>query len=210
MTTYDIDFSKGLIPAILQDNQTKQVLMLGYMNEEAFNKTVRDQIVCFYSRSKQRLWVKGETSGHVQHVENIHIDCDRDTILIEVTPHGPTCHTGHQSCFNTTVPFKVQDLEATVAKSAISDNQNSYTKYLLAEGIEKITKKFGEEAFEIAIAAMKEDKTEVVNEVADELYHLFVLLNALEVDFSAVEKVLANRHRQVNNFKGERQEISQW
>lgn len=210
MTTYDIDFTKGLVPAILQDYQTKQVLMLGYMNEAAFNKTVKDQIVCFYSRSKQRLWVKGETSGHVQHVENIHIDCDKDTILIEVTPHGPTCHTGSQSCFDTTMPFKVQDLEVTVAKSAVSDNQQSYTKYLLNEGIDKITKKFGEEAFEVVIAAIKGDKDELVDEVADELYHLFVLLKALEVDFATVEHVLANRHRKVNNFKGERQEITLW
>ncbi len=140
MTKYKIDFSKGLVPAILQDNQTKQVLMLGYMNQEAFDKTIEDGVVCFYSRSKQRLWTKGETSGHTQRVKDIHVDCDNDTILIDVIPNGPTCHTGSQSCFNTEVPFSVQTLAQTVQDSAQSNNEKSYIKYLLTEGIEKITK----------------------------------------------------------------------
>ncbi len=138
MTKYKIDFSKGLVPAILQDNQTKQVLMLGYMNQKAFDKTIEDGVVCFSSRSKQRLWTKGETSGHTQLVKDIHVDCDNDTILIDVVPKSTTCSTGSQSCFNTEVPFSVQTLAQTVQDSAQSNNEKSYTKYLLTEGIEKI------------------------------------------------------------------------
>lgn len=208
--TQQPDFSKGLLPAILQDVTTKQVLMLGYMNEEAYQQTLKDNVVCFYSRSKQRLWTKGETSGHTQEVKNIYLDCDQDTILIEVIPNGPTCHTGSQSCFNTDIPFSVQDLGQTITTSAKSNKENSYTKYLLAEGIEKITKKFGEEAFEVVIGAMKNDREEVTNETADLLYHLFVLLHDLDISFSEVESVLATRHKQTNNFKGERSDINNW
>lgn len=208
--TQQPDFSKGLLPVILQDSTTKQVLMLGYMDKAAYDKTIADQIVCFYSRSKERLWVKGETSGHTQEVVSMHLDCDRDTLLIEVKPNGPTCHTGSQSCFNTTVPFYVQNLAETIVDSLNSTKNNSYTKYLLAEGLEKITKKFGEEAFEVVIGSMKQDKNEVTNETADLLYHLFVLLQALDIDFASVEQVLAERHKKSNNFKGERSDIDNW
>lgn len=210
MTTQQPDFGKGLIPVILQDVRNKQVLMLGYMNETAYQKTMTEGIVTFYSRSKERLWTKGETSGHTQIVKHIHLDCDQDTLLIEVLPNGPTCHTGSQSCFNTSVPFNVQQLEQTVAASAQSDKSNSYTQYLLKEGLEKITKKFGEEAFEVVIGAMKGDVEEVTNETADVMYHLFVLLHALDIKFEDVEKVLAQRHQTVNNFKGERSDIDHW
>lgn len=210
MTQQQPDFSKGLLPAILQDVNTKQVLMLGYMNEAAYKKTLVDGVVCFYSRSKQRLWTKGETSGHTQVVQNIYLDCDEDTILIDVIPNGPTCHTGSQSCFNTDIPFKVQQLEHTVATSANSNKDNSYTKYLLNEGLEKITKKFGEESFEVVIGAMKSDKSEVTNETADLMYHLFVLLHALDIKFDDVEQVLAERHQTSNNFKGERNDVENW
>lgn len=208
--TQQPDFSKGLLPVILQDSTTKQVLMLGYMDKAAYDKTIADQIVCFYSRSKERLWVKGETSGHTQEVVSMHLDCDQDTLLIEVKPSGPTCHTGSQSCFNTTVPFYVQNLAETIVDSLNSTKNNSYTKYLLAEGLEKITKKFGEEAFEVVIGSMKQDKNEVTNETADLLYHLFVLLQALDIDFASVEQVLAERHKKSNNFKGERSDIDNW
>lgn len=204
------DFSKGLLPAILQDINTKQVLMLGYMNEAAYNKTLKDRVVCFYSRSKERLWTKGETSGHTQEVRNIYLDCDQDTILIDVVPNGPTCHTGSQSCFNTEVPFNIQQLEQTIDQSAHANKSNSYTQYLLNEGLEKITKKFGEEAFEVVIGAMKSDTAEVTNETADLMYHLFVLLHALNIDFKEVEDVLAKRHKKSNNFKGERSDIENW
>lgn len=208
--TQQPDFSKGLIPAILQDVQTKQVLMLGYMNEDAYNKTLAEGKVCFYSRSKDRLWTKGETSGHTQVVQNVHLDCDQDTLLIDVIPNGPTCHTGSQSCFNTTVPFYVQQLEDTVSSSANSNKENSYTQYLLNEGLEKITKKFGEEAFEVVIGAMKSNQEEVTNETADLMYHLFVLLNALNIKFEDIEKTLSKRHQVSNNFKGERSDIKNW
>lgn len=208
--TQQPDFSKGLLPVILQDSTTKQVLMLGYMDKAAYDKTIADQIVCFYSRSKERLWVKGETSGHTQEVVSMLLDCDQDTLLIEVKPNGPTCHTGSQSCFNTTVPFYVQNLAETIVDSLNSTKNNSYTKYLLAEGLEKITKKFGEEAFEVVIGSMKQDKNEVTNETADLLYHLFVLLQALDIDFASVEQVLAERHKKSNNFKGERSDIDNW
>ncbi|MFH4934470.1 bifunctional phosphoribosyl-AMP cyclohydrolase/phosphoribosyl-ATP diphosphatase HisIE [Staphylococcus cohnii] len=208
--TQQPDFSKGLIPAILQDVQTKQVLMLGYMNEDAYNKTIADGMVCFYSRSKDRLWTKGETSGHTQVVQNIHLDCDQDTLLIDVIPNGPTCHTGSQSCFNTIVPFYVQQLEDTVTSSAKSNKENSYTQYLLNEGLEKISKKFGEEAFEVVIGAMKANRDEVTNETADLMYHLFVLLHALNIKFEDIEATLAKRHQVSNNFKGERSDIKDW
>lgn len=208
--TQQPDFSKGLIPAILQDVQTKQVLMLGYMNEDAYNKTIADGMVCFYSRSKDRLWTKGETSGHTQAVQNIHLDCDQDTLLIDVIPNGPTCHTGSQSCFNTTIPFYVQQLEDTVTSSAKSNKENSYTQYLLNEGLEKISKKFGEEAFEVVIGAMKSNRDEVTNETADLMYHLFVLLHALNIKFEDIEAILAKRHQVSNNFKGERSDIKDW
>lgn len=208
--TQQPDFSKGLIPTILQDVQTKQVLMLGYMNEDAYNKTLAEGKVCFYSRSKDRLWTKGETSGHTQVVQNVHLDCDQDTLLIDVIPNGPTCHTGSQSCFNTTVPFYVQQLEDTVSSSANSNKENSYTQYLLNEGLEKITKKFGEEAFEVVIGAMKSNQEEVTNETADLMYHLFVLLHALNIKFEDIEKTLSKRHQVSNNFKGERSDIKNW
>ena len=124
MTTQEPDFDKGLIPVVLQDVRNKQVLMLGYMNETAYQKTLTEGIVTFYSRSKERLWTKGETSGHTQIVKHIHLDCDQDTLLIEVLPNGPTCHTGNQSCFNTSVPFNVQQLEQTFAASAQADKSN--------------------------------------------------------------------------------------
>ncbi|NWK85259.1 bifunctional phosphoribosyl-AMP cyclohydrolase/phosphoribosyl-ATP diphosphatase HisIE [Staphylococcus sp. GSSP0090] len=210
MTTQEPDFDKGLIPVVLQDVRNKQVLMLGYMNEIAYQKTITEGIVTFYSRSKERLWTKGETSGHTQIVKNIHLDCDQDTLLIEVLPNGPTCHTGSQSCFNTSVPFYVQQLEQTVAASAQANKSHSYTQYLLKEGLEKITKKFGEEAFEVVIGTMKGDVEEVTNETADVLYHLFVLLHALNIKFEDVENVLAQRHQTSNNFKGERSDIDNW
>ncbi|ATH62913.1 phosphoribosyl-AMP cyclohydrolase / phosphoribosyl-ATP pyrophosphohydrolase [Staphylococcus pasteuri] len=208
--TVTVDFSKGLVPVILQHYVTKQVLMLGFMNEEAFNKTMEENVVTFYSRSKQRLWTKGESSGHTQQVVTIHTDCDNDAILIEVIPNGPTCHTGNQSCFSTKTHFAVQLLEHTIKERSRTNHSKSYTNYLLEQGIEKITKKFGEESFEVVIGAMKNDNKEVINEAADLIYHLFVLLHSLNISFSAIEKVLEQRHHKSNNFKGERDSIENW
>lgn len=204
------DFSKGLLPAILQDATTQQVLMLAYMNEEAFERTVNDGVAWFYSRSKQRLWKKGETSGHTQQVVDIRLDCDDDTILLFINPQGPTCHTGSQSCFNTPVPYQLQQLETTIQQRATEQSDKSYTQYLLIEGKEKITKKFGEEAFEVVIAAMKNDRSELIAESADLLYHLFVLLHEQGVTIQEVELLLSERHNTQNNFKGERQDIENW
>lgn len=208
--TVTVYFSKGLVPVILQHYVTKQVLMLGFMNEEAFNKTMEENVVTFYSRSKQRLWTKGESSGHTQQVVTIHTDCDNDAILIEVIPNGPTCHTGNQSCFSTKTHFAVQLLEHTIKERSRTNQSQSYTNYLLEQGIEKITKKFGEESFEVVIGAMKNDNKEVINEAADLIYHLFVLLHSLNISFSAIEKVLEQRHHKSNNFKGERDSIENW
>ncbi|WP_323704351.1 bifunctional phosphoribosyl-AMP cyclohydrolase/phosphoribosyl-ATP diphosphatase HisIE [Mammaliicoccus sp. Dog046] len=204
------DFSKGLIPAILQHHQTGQVLMLGYMNQEAYELTLQDKVCWFYSRSKDRLWKKGESSKHYQHVIDIKLDCDQDTVLIQVDPDGPTCHTGSQSCFNTPTPYSLSELEATIQESVQSGNPNSYTNYLLTEGIEKITKKYGEESFEVVIAAMKQDNVELANEVADVLYHLFVLLHNRGVAYEDVIAVLSERHHKKGNFKGERKDINHW
>nr|WP_263312780.1 bifunctional phosphoribosyl-AMP cyclohydrolase/phosphoribosyl-ATP diphosphatase HisIE [Mammaliicoccus sp. Marseille-Q6498] len=204
------DFSKGLIPAILQHYKTGQVLMLGYMNEEAYNLTVQDKVCWFYSRSKERLWKKGESSKNYQHVIDIKLDCDQDTILIQVNPDGPTCHTGSQSCFKTDEPFTIESLEETIQQSVDSNNSKSYTNYLLKEGIDKITKKYGEESFEVVIAAMKHDNLELTNEVADVLYHLFVLLHDRGVKIEEVKAVLKERHNKSGNFKGERKDVDNW
>ena len=204
------DFSKGLVPAILQHYQTGQVLMLGYMNEEAYNLTIQDKVCWFYSRSKERLWKKGESSNHIQHVIDIQLDCDQDTILLQVNPDGPTCHTGSVSCFNTEEPYMLESLETTIQESVDSNNPKSYTNYLLNKGIDKISKKYGEESFEVVIAAMKDDKLELTNEVADVLYHLFVLLHDRGVKFEDVISVLKERHKKSGNFKGERQDINNW
>ncbi|QLK86850.1 bifunctional phosphoribosyl-AMP cyclohydrolase/phosphoribosyl-ATP diphosphatase HisIE [Staphylococcus sp. 17KM0847] len=204
------DFSKGLLPAILQDVSTQQVLMLGYMNEEAFKRTHEEQVVWFYSRSKQRLWKKGETSGHIQQVVDMHLDCDADALLIRVHPQGPTCHKGTQSCFNTEVPYQLQNLETTIQQRIHTKSEKSYTHYLLTQGKEKITKKFGEEAFEVVIAALKNDHSELIEESADLLYHFFVLLHEQQVQIADIEKTLAKRHHTENNFKGERRSIEHW
>ncbi|EKU50530.1 bifunctional phosphoribosyl-AMP cyclohydrolase/phosphoribosyl-ATP diphosphatase HisIE [Staphylococcus massiliensis] len=204
------DFSKGLLPAILQDETTKQVLMLGYMNEAAFLKTVEDGVVWFYSRSKSRLWKKGETSGHIQVVTDMTLDCDQDALLVFVRPEGPTCHTGSTSCFNTEVTFAVQHLAQTIEQSLEENRESSYTNYLIKEGIEKITKKFGEEAFEVVIASMKNDRSEIIDETADLMYHLFVLLKERGIPFDEVEAVLERRHHKKSNFKGERKDIRNW
>lgn len=204
------DFSKGLLPVILQDVDTQQVLMLGYMNEAAFQKTNETGVAWFYSRSKQRLWQKGESSGHVQRVVDMDLDCDQDTLLLWVHPEGPTCHKGTQSCFDTPVPFHLKQLEHSIATRLKEQDSGSYTHYLMTEGKEKITKKFGEEAFEVVIAAMKDNRTELIEESADLLYHLTVLWQEQGISIDDVEAQLAARHQTKNNFKGERADIEKW
>lgn len=213
MSNYDTlqpDFSKGLLPVILQHYANKDVRMMGYMNEEAFELTKKEEVVWFYSRSKDRLWKKGESSGNIQVVKDMHLDCDQDALLIYVDPAGPTCHTGSESCFNLAPSFTLKDIEATIANRAESSDEKSYTNYLLNEGIDKIAKKFGEEAFEVVIGAKNNDKEEVKNEAADVLYHLGVLLYQSGVSISDVEEVLSARHTKNNNFKGERKSVQDW
>lgn len=196
------DFSKnnGLLSVILQDTNTKQVLMNGFMNKEAFEKTKTDNVVWFYSRSKERLWKKGESSGNVQEVVSMQLDCDQDALLIEVVPHGPTCHTGTQSCFNDDY-FSLQTLERTVQKKIQKPEEGSYTKYLIDKGADKILKKCGEEMTEVIIAAKNKDKQELVDETSDLLYHMLVMLNNEGVSLKDVESKLEERH-------GEKQEYS--
>lgn len=205
-----IDFAKegGLVPAILQDADTGQVLMLGYMNEEAVKKTVEDEKAWFYSRSKDRLWMKGESSGHTQTLVNIKKDCDSDALLVQVRPNGPTCHLGTQSCFGDDY-FNLDILNKTVRQKLDQPEEGSYTKYLKEEGLDKILKKNGEEMTEVVIAAKNQDKQEVVDEASDLLYHLLVLLNYQDISLQDVEANLADRHGVKQNYSI-RDDIKNW
>lgn len=192
----NIDFNKGngLVPVIIQDETTLQVLMLGYMNEEAYNKTVSDQKVTFFSRTKNRLWTKGESFGNFLYVKNIHLDCDNDALLIQASVEGPTCHTGLNSCFNTdSSKGFLYKLEQTIHQRIDENVETSYTNKLFKIGINKIAQKVGEEAVELVIEA-KDNNTELFkNEAADLLYHFLILLKAKSVKLEDVEFVLKER-----------------
>ncbi|WGE36010.1 bifunctional phosphoribosyl-AMP cyclohydrolase/phosphoribosyl-ATP diphosphatase HisIE [Actinobacillus genomosp. 1] len=190
-----------LLPVIIQHFQTSEVLMLGYMNQEALNKTIAEKVVTFYSRTKQRLWTKGETSGHFLNVVDMSLDCDNDTLLILVNPIGPTCHTGEGSCFH---QFESQSegdwtwfakLEQVLAERKYADPESSYTAKLYAKGVKKIAQKVGEEGVETALAAVSQDKEEVVSEVADLAYHLTVLLHSMNLEWGDVIAKLKERHQ---------------
>ena len=189
--------SQGLIPVIIQDHLTSKVLMLGYMNEEAFEKTKAEQRVTFYSRSKQRLWTKGETSGNYLDVVEILVDCDEDTILIKAQPHGPTCHKGDDTCFQeeNVAGTDLGFLERIIQDRKQHPNDNSYTAKLLARGINKVAQKVGEEAVELVIEAKDDDKNLFLNEAADLMYHYLVLLAAKDYELKEVVEVLQGRHR---------------
>jgi len=191
-----IDFSKtnGLVPAIIQDHKTRQVLMLGYMNEEALQKTQRDNIVTFFSRSKNRLWTKGETSGNYLKVVSITKDCDQDALLIQVNPSGPTCHNGTTSCFadETTLPF-LNQLEQVIENRIANQNANSYVASLFQKGINKIAQKVGEEAVELVIEAKDNNPDLFLNEAADLLFHYLLLLKAKGFGLADVENILKSR-----------------
>jgi phosphoribosyl-ATP pyrophosphohydrolase/phosphoribosyl-AMP cyclohydrolase len=196
MISLDFNKGNGLIPAVIQDNDTLQVLMVGFMNEEAYTKTFNEGRVTFFSRSKNRLWTKGETSGNFLIVKEITTDCDNDTLLIKVNPTGPVCHTGSMSCFgdDNSNGF-IYKLEQIINQRIDNDIQNSYTNKLFKKGINKITQKVGEEAVELIIEA-KDDNSELFkNEAADLLYHLLVLLKAKEISFKDIENVLRSRHK---------------
>ena len=192
----DIDFTKGdgLVPVIIQNNNTLQVLMLGYMNQEAYNKTKTENKVTFYSRSKNRLWTKGEESGNFLFVKDIQIDCDNDTILIKAEPKGPTCHTGSTSCFKEeTAKGFLYELQETINNRIDSNDENSYTNKLYKSGINKVAQKVGEESVELVIEAKDNNDELFKNEAADLLYHYLILLKAKGFALENIEAVLKKR-----------------
>ncbi|WP_347160406.1 bifunctional phosphoribosyl-AMP cyclohydrolase/phosphoribosyl-ATP diphosphatase HisIE [Pontibacter chitinilyticus] len=204
MLTQTMDFDKmgGLVPAVIQDNLTGQVLMLGYMNQEALDKTQQEGLVTFFSRSKNRLWTKGETSGNTLEVISITQDCDNDSLLIKVKPNGPTCHTGATSCFGeeaasnraSAIRFLAQ-LEEVIQERKANPAEGSYTNYLFGRGVNKIAQKVGEEAVETVIDAVAGQLDTMKGEAADLLYHLLVLLAATGLELKDVVTVLEERHK---------------
>jgi phosphoribosyl-ATP pyrophosphohydrolase/phosphoribosyl-AMP cyclohydrolase len=192
-----IDFSKlnGLVPCVVQDATTHRVLMLGFMNEAAYQKTVREKKVTFFSRSKQRLWTKGETSGNILDLVDLKLDCDHDTLLIKVTPTGPTCHTGADTCFNeNNDQWDLKALEQIVSDRKQNPKKGSYTTSLFESGINKIAQKVGEEAVELIIEAKDNNKDLFLNEAADLMYHYLVLLSAKGYSLKDVTDILNKRH----------------
>jgi phosphoribosyl-AMP cyclohydrolase / phosphoribosyl-ATP pyrophosphohydrolase len=208
-----IRFDKdGLVPAIAQDARTGQVRMLGYMNEEAVAATIESGALHFYSRSRQTLWKKGETSGNIHHVVDMRHDCDGDTLLVQVIPDGPTCHTGTDTCFDEGLIHQVegahgayhdvmQGLADVIADRRANPPEGSYTSYLFSEGIDKIGKKIAEESAEVIIASKNDDDDAVSMEAADLIYHLLVMLEARQVPVGSVLDELRNRRlgRQVSS-----------
>lgn len=189
---------KGLIPAIVVDAWSKKVLTLAYMNRESLDITLKEGRTCFFSRSRQELWRKGETSGNVQHVRSITADCDGDALVVEVEKEGPACHTGSESCFFNPLTdgktFSVDGLYDLLAGRKAEPQEGSYTSYLFDKGLDKILKKVGEESTEVIIAGKAEDKAETVYELADLAYHLLVLMVEAGITVDDVRKELASRH----------------
>ncbi|RZF99256.1 bifunctional phosphoribosyl-AMP cyclohydrolase/phosphoribosyl-ATP diphosphatase HisIE [Pseudoalteromonas sp. CO348] len=194
----EVDFDKSaLIPAIVQDVLTGVVLMQGFMNREALEATLEKQLVTFYSRSKSRLWTKGETSNNVLTLVEVHTDCDKDSLLIYAKPQGPTCHLGTESCFADTMPELafLGKLERVIALRKNASPESSYTASLFAKDLSRSCQKVGEEGVEVALAAMKNDNEELLNESADLLYHLIVLLQRQGLTLSEVVSTLKDRHK---------------
>ena len=190
----DFDKTNGLVPVIVQDYTTLQVLMLGYMNEEALQKTKESGRVTFFSRSKNRLWTKGETSGNFLHVKDIQTDCDNDTILIKALPGGPVCHTGTYSCFSEKIAKGfLYELQETISQRIDNNDEDSYTNKLFRKGINKVAQKVGEEAIELVIEAKDDNEDLFKNEAADLLYHFLILLRAKNTELEDIEQVLMNR-----------------
>ena len=194
----NIDFNKtdGLVPVIIQDEQTLEVLMLGYMNQEAYDKTVQDNIVTFFSRSKNRLWTKGETSNNFLHVKSMAPDCDNDTLLIKVKADGPTCHTGSRSCFKTEYNQNfIFELQNIINDRYTNPQEGSYVNKLRSKGLNKIAQKVGEEGVETVIAALAESETDLINEASDLVFHLSVLLREKNLSLETIAKNLESRHK---------------
>lgn len=183
----------GLLPAIVQDADTRRVLMLGYMSREALARTLELRQVTFFSRSRQQLWTKGESSGHVLTLVGLEVDCDNDTLLVQARPQGPTCHLGTVSCFPTAPGDVLADLDALIARRAVERPAGSYTTKLFDSGIKRIAQKVGEEGLETALAAVVEDDAALLGESADLLYHLIVLLRARGLNLDDVKRTLATR-----------------
>lgn len=201
MTNVDFDKAGGLVPAIVQDADSGAVLMLAYMNREALDETLKRRRAVFYSRSKQRLWEKGETTGHTLEVVEVAVDCDNDTLLVTARPRGPACHNGTLTCFGdapraaaTTIGFLAK-LEGIVAQRAAEKPEASYTARLLEKGIAKVAQKVGEEGVEVALAGVTENDDKVLAESADLVFHLLVLLRARGLSLKQVVDTLESRHR---------------
>jgi phosphoribosyl-ATP pyrophosphohydrolase/phosphoribosyl-AMP cyclohydrolase len=198
INTIKFDTQTGLVPAIIQDIDTKQVLMLGYMNKESLGLTLETKKVTFYSRSRQEIWVKGETSGNYLNLISIDSDCDNDTLLIFAKPEGPTCHTGSYNCFDIKkqpVLDFLPKLQGVIDQRKKEMPEGSYTTHLFTKGIDKIAQKVGEEAVETIIEAKNTNDNLLLNESADLLYHLMVLLSARNLSIKDVENILAERHK---------------
>ena len=193
-----LDFTKlgGLVPAVVQDAVTKVVLMVGFMNEDAYRQTLDQGRVTFFSRTKNRLWTKGETTGHFLDVVDIRIDCDGDTLLIKAKPHGPTCHTGADTCFNEeNSDWNLDALEAIIQERKANPSEASYTSKLLKSGINKVAQKVGEEAVELVIESKDDNRDLFLGEAADLMYHYLVLLTAKGFSLADVLAVLRKRHK---------------
>ena len=193
--------AQGLIPAIVVDAKTKKVLTLAYMNRESLAVTMEKGLTCFWSRSRNELWLKGETSGNYQHVVSITADCDKDALVVMVEKDGPACHTGADSCFNDLVwesderhEFSLEGLIKLIEGRKIEKKEGSYTTYLFEKGLDKILKKVGEESTEVIIAAKAEDKKETIYEIADLAYHVMVLMIQAGISLEDIHDELASRH----------------
>ena len=198
----DLKFDeKGLIPAVVVDSVSKKVLTVAYMNRESLEITMEKGLTCFYSRSRQELWLKGETSGNYQHVVSITADCDNDALVVVVEPDGPACHTGAESCFHNPLweseslkEFSLEGLVKLIEGRKKEKTEGSYTTYLFEKGLDKILKKVGEECTEVIIAAKGDDKRETIYEIADLAYHTLVLMIQMGISLEDIHRELASRH----------------
>jgi len=192
---------KGLIPAIIVDSVSKQVLTLAYMNRESLQISMEKELTCFWSRSRNELWLKGETSGNYQHIVSITADCDKDALVITVEPDGPACHLGTESCFHNPVftsenrqDFSLESLMTLIEGRKYDQKEGSYTTYLFNKGLDKILKKVGEESTEVIIAAKAQDKAETIYEISDLAYHVMVLMVEAGISLEDIHKELSSRH----------------
>lgn len=207
---------KGLIPAVVVDVQTRKVLTVAYMNRESLEISIKEKRTCFWSRSRQELWRKGETSGNVQHIVSITADCDKDALTVLVQKEGPACHTGADSCFNEVVwendelhDFTLQALMTLIEGRKTNKQEGSYTTYLFEKGLDKILKKVGEESTEVIIAAKDHDKGETIYEVADLTYHVMVMMIEMGISLEDIYKELASRHVIDHKVKQEKSTAAQ-